>query len=162
MHAVHEKFKDKIKEIKHVANPAPLWQKKYSFNSDPEDDRLFNLDLAITLGELNCYVSKQQSLGFTLTSVSDEVIWHNTSKSIIKNRIKAFYDQFGALGSEPSDRDAKSKWNEKAKMILESLNRVARDLCELKGVPPYTFKKFSDCTNIDGKTIAIIKSIKLQ
>lgn len=158
-HKIHDKFKDKVKDIKDVSNPLPLNEFTFSYSSGGSAE-LFNLYISILLGDYHCYVKKTSSTFTVVMLTQDDVRLQSVFKTNVKQRIKSWLLQFGSIGSEPKDSDAKKKWNEKSKNIMQSLNRMSEMTCELHNLPKCTLRDVDQVNNVDSDVLAVIRSIK--
>lgn len=156
--AVHDKFKGKIKDD--VESKSPLsFTKTFSLSRKPQDQELFNLYLALILGNTNCIV-KVSGNQFTLEFLDpSQINWVTICKSSYQQIIKAFLGQFGALGSEPADKDKKKKYQTKVEETLASLNAASQVICGLRGLSAYRFTNAESARTVNKDVLALLKSL---
>lgn len=121
---------------------------------------LLRLYLAVILGDLPCSI-KFSGPNSAVIKFIDPCAnhWCNLLKNYVQARIKAFLNQFGVVGSEPSDASKKKRYDEKVKITMESLNTAAAIVCIQHGLAPIKFTKVDEIRGVDAETIVALKSI---
>lgn len=120
---------------------------------------LFNLYFSIILGDLPC-VFKCSGTNVTIKFIDPcATCWCPILKNYVQARIKAFFSQFGAIGSEPSDSSKKASYKAKVEAITESLHAACDIICKQHGVS-YSKLNVDGFRNIDSDVVAAIKFLK--